>query len=155
MRLEHWQFVFVVCVTLLAVSFVNVIADSTSNNESVSLNESNVTELTPVVNITDINSNSVSGVVENVTPELYNIVVYVKNGDLWWGPKPTFADPITTIKNDSTWDCQYNTDPNDATISTVAAYMVLKNVTPPQFKNGVSEISEKALKSVASDVVER
>lgn len=147
--------IILLCSALLVACLGSVSAEPNSNETLSVLVENSSVAVTPSLNITEITDSSVSGVVENVTPEEYNVVVYVNNGGLWWGPKPTFAEPLTKISSDLTWKSEYNTDPNDATVSTVAAYLISRNVTPPEFKNGVKEISAKTFEFVAFDTIKR
>jgi hypothetical protein len=94
----------------------------------------------PTVTILTNDDKVVSGVVTNVIASQNAIVVYVENGGLWWGPKPTYASPITSINDDLSWSCTFYTNPNDAHVTTFRAYLISSTTKPPNAE-GVNSIS--------------
>ncbi len=70
----------------------------------------------------------ISGIAEDVIPPDFAVVVYIKVGSGWWGPKPTFAAPTTAIRSDGFWDAVFVTGGNDGDASEFAAYLVPRDV---------------------------
>ena len=73
----------------------------------------------------------IRGRVAGVDPAQYNVVVYIFV-DGWWGPKPLWDKPLTTIKSDSTWSCDMVTTTTDALATQVVAYIVPAGYNPPR-----------------------
>lgn len=48
-------------------------------------------------------SDNLEGVVRNIDYSEYKVAVYIKVDDVWW-IKPYYASPLTSIKNDITWE---------------------------------------------------
>ena len=96
---------------------------------------------TPAVKILSVPSEGssqawVSGVATDVAPADYAVVVYIKVGSLWWGPKPTYASPLTTIRSDGFWDTTVVTGGYDSTATEYIAYLIPRSafqlsVMPP------------------------
>jgi exo-beta-1,3-glucanase (GH17 family) len=70
----------------------------------------------------------ISGIAEGVSPADHAVVVYVQVGSLWWGPKPTFPDPMTAIRPDGFWDADVVTGGTDAQATRYAAYLVPRSI---------------------------
>jgi exo-beta-1,3-glucanase (GH17 family) len=66
----------------------------------------------------------VSGVVESAAPADHVVVVYIEVDGQWWGPKPTWADPLTPIRSDGFWNATYATGGNDIAATRFAAYLL-------------------------------
>ena len=90
---------------------------------------------TPSIEFTSVSScgssEGVSGVVNGVNSADYNVVVYVKVGDLWWGPKPYYAEPLTHITQNGKWACKIVTGGDDAHAKQVSAFLIPKGYSPP------------------------
>ncbi len=71
-----------------------------------------------------------SGRVEGVNPEEYEIAIYIHVGGGWW-TKPTFASPVIPISSDGTWSTPYATGGNDTSATAIVAYLVLTGYNPP------------------------
>lgn len=78
-------------------------------------------------------SEYLSGKVVGINPEEYAVVVYIRVGGGWW-IKPTFADPITLIASDGTWNCQYATGGSDTSATVIRAYLIPTGYNPPAMK---------------------
>jgi exo-beta-1,3-glucanase (GH17 family) len=65
----------------------------------------------------------------------YNVVVYIKVNNGWW-IKPTLANPVTTIRVDGSWSCNYATGGNDIKATEIAAYVIPTNYSPPMVTGG-------------------
>ena len=77
-------------------------------------------------------SQNLSGRVRNVPPESYKVAVYIFiEGSGWW-TKPTFAQPLTYIQNDSTWICDITTGGNDIYATQICAFLLRNGINPPQ-----------------------
>jgi len=66
----------------------------------------------------------------------YRVVVYVKVDNRWWGPKPTWANPMTTISPDGSWTTEIVTGGNDSQSTEIAAFLVPSTFTPPKMEGG-------------------
>ena len=72
---------------------------------------------------------NLEGRVTNVNVNAYGVAVYVYVGG-WWS-KPTFAQPLSTIRSDGTWTCDITTGGSDAYATQLAAYLVPLTYAPP------------------------
>jgi exo-beta-1,3-glucanase (GH17 family) len=70
----------------------------------------------------------VSGIAEDAAPADFAVVVYNQVGSAWWGPKPTFADPLTAIRPDGFWDTLFVTGGSDDEATQFAAYIVPQEI---------------------------
>lgn len=66
-----------------------------------------------------------NGSVIGINPDDYMVGVYVFTGT--WQPKPTFAQPWTTIDANGTWQCNIATSSDDLNATKVMAFLVPKN----------------------------
>ncbi len=73
----------------------------------------------------------VSGVVGDVDPDDWCVVLYVQVDGRWWGPKPTWAEPLTPIRSDGFWNATFATGGNDLASTRFAAYLLPRGVVPP------------------------
>ena len=87
------------------------------------------------------------GKVMRVSPEEYDVLVYIYNNG-WWN-KPGWENIRTPIQSDLTWDCDIRTDPNDYSATQVAVFLVLKSYTHPTLA-GKQDLPED-IKRVAMD----
>jgi len=79
-------------------------------------------------------SNNLFGQVLHVSTEDYKVAVYIYVGG-WW-TKPTFANPLTNIGLDGSWECDITTGGNDVLATQIVAYLVPKNFSPPPMSGG-------------------
>jgi hypothetical protein len=108
----------------------------------------------PSIAISKIDDSKVYGTVANVDPSQYAVVVYVENGGKWWGPKPMWDAPLTTINPDLTWDCKFFTNANDAAVTTIRAYLISVD-EKPQNATGQPEVPTSGWKFKAKTEKER
>ena len=85
----------------------------------------------------------ISGIAEDVVPADFAVVVYIKVGSVWWGPKPTFANPLTAIRSDGFWDAVFVTGGYDDDATQFAAYLIPRDavqagVMPPELYGAAS-----------------
>ncbi len=73
----------------------------------------------------------IKGRVSGVNPADYSVVVYIYV-DGWWGPKPYWDKPLTSIGNDGTWSCNMITTTTDGLATKVIAYVVPNGYNPPK-----------------------
>lgn len=69
----------------------------------------------------------VSGIVENVSPATYDVVLYIQVDGKWWGPKPTYENRTIPVRPDRFWIAQFVTDypdKNDLRASRFVACLV-------------------------------
>jgi hypothetical protein len=71
----------------------------------------------------------ISGTVQNVDPTSHKILVYIYVSG-WWN-KPTFANPLTDINADGTWNTYVTTGGNDTMATKFAAFVVPAGYVPP------------------------
>ncbi|KAF5063394.1 Glycosyl hydrolases family 17 [anaerobic digester metagenome] len=69
----------------------------------------------------------VAGVVEGAVPADWCVVLYIQVDGLWWGPKPTWAEPLTPIRSDGFWNATFATGGNDLAATRFTAYLVPLN----------------------------
>ena len=95
--------------------------------------EFGVVEASPSVEFTHIpaygSTENLTGCVSNVNVTGYGVAVYVYVGG-WW-TKPTFVQPLSTIRSDCTWTCDITTGGSDAYATQLAAYLVPLTYAPP------------------------
>ncbi len=89
---------------------------------------------TPEIEITFVPAwgsyNSLEGEVSGVNPSDYRVAVYIYVEGFWYN-KPTFADPLTPILEDSTWTCDVTTGGIDEYATRMIAFLVPEGYTPP------------------------
>ena len=66
----------------------------------------------------------VSGVVEGAVSDEWCVVLYVQVDGRWWGPKPTWAAPLTPIRSDGFWNATFVTGGTDLEATRFAAYLL-------------------------------
>jgi len=74
--------------------------------------------------------NKLQGKVYGVDPSECWVVAYIKSYGSWW-IKPYLNKPLTTIKSDSTFAVDIETDPYDVNLTEVLVVLIPKTVTPP------------------------
>jgi hypothetical protein len=85
----------------------------------------------------------VEGRVAGIHPENYTnykIVVYINVNGVWWGPKPTWANPLTYIQTDGTWATKIVTGGNDEDASRVTAFLIPSSYQKPPNLEGDSQL---------------
>ena len=85
----------------------------------------------------------ISGVATDAAPAEHAVVAYVRVGSAWWGPKPTFADPLTSIRPDGFWDTTFVTGGYDDQATDFAVYLLPRSVVqagvvPPELHGASS-----------------
>jgi len=88
------------------------------------------------------------GQVWHVHPVDYKVAVYICVSGQWWN-KPTFAEPLTTIKIDGSWVCDITTGGIDETATKIAAFLLPNGYDPPLISGEASLPVELNQKSVA------
>ena len=77
-------------------------------------------------------SNDLIGRVRNVVnPSAYKVAVYIFVEGAGWWTKPTFAEPLTSIRSDSTWTCDITTGGSDIYATRISAFLLPNGVSPP------------------------
>ncbi len=95
------------------------------------------------------------GIVYGVDPSKYAVIVYIEvEPENWWGPKPLWAQPLTPINADGTWQCNITTGGCDPNATRVVAFLVPKDIDTSKYMCapcfGLPNIPE-ALDSVIKD----
>lgn len=76
-------------------------------------------------------SDDLIGRVRNVDPSAYKVAVYIFVEGAGWWTKPTFAQPLTTIRSDSIWICNITTGGSDIYATRIHAVLLPNGVNPP------------------------
>jgi len=102
---------------------------------------------TPKFSITSIGAN-LSGRAENIYPEEYRVVAYIKVKSGWW-VKPYYSYPLTVINPDGTWVCDITTGGQDDQATEVLAFLVKASYSPPISGGGALDIINLTANSIA------
>ena len=90
----------------------------------------------PVIEFTYVppygSSDNLIGRVRNVDPAAYKVAVYIFVEGAGWWTKPTFAQPLTSIRSDSIWFCNITTGGSDIYATKIQAFLLPNGVNPPQ-----------------------
>jgi glucan 1,3-beta-glucosidase len=73
----------------------------------------------------------VSGIAEDITPTEYVVVLYIQVDGRWWGPKPYWDAPLTTIRSDRFWNTTFVTYPTDSEADRFAAFLIPRAALGP------------------------
>ncbi len=93
------------------------------------------------------------GTVGGVKPSDYKVATYIKvNG--WW-TKPTYASPLTSIRNDCTFSTDVTTGGIDQLATQFAAFLIPNGYSPPLLGGATSLPAELYANSVANTIVDR
>lgn len=84
----------------------------------------------------------VTGKVSGVSPSQYRVTLYVRVRGNWWGPKPYWAWPTTTIAVDGTFKTRFVTGGVDEETTEFAAFLIPASYDPPDISWGSSLPSE-------------
>lgn len=68
-------------------------------------------------------SSNLQGRVCNVNPADYRIACYLETNDGWYN-KPSWANNLTPIRSDGTWECDVTTGPGDELAYQFAAFLI-------------------------------
>ena len=68
-------------------------------------------------------SNNLKGNLLHVLPSDYKVFCWINVNGFWW-PKPTFAEPLTKITANGSWECDITTGGGDTTATEIRAYLV-------------------------------
>jgi len=127
------------------------------NGETMADNWSYIVSGDPVIEFTSVppygSFDDLVGMTSGVNPLDYRVVVYVYVGG-WW-TKPTFAQPLTAIRWDGTWECDITTGGADETATEIAAYVVPNGYDPPPCNGDAVLPAELGDNSVAHTEVTR
>lgn len=82
------------------------------------------------------------GRVCNVNPADYRIAVYLKTGDGWYN-KPTWANPLTPIRSDRTWNCDVTIGQGDELAYRFAAFLIPDDGRKPPRADGGSFLPDE------------
>jgi len=89
---------------------------------------------------------NVSGIVNNVNNDNFNIIVYIFQQT--WKIKPNTTKPYTIINPDNTWTCDITTSMGDHKATKIAAFLISKGYKPSLINNKFNlphEIFENAV----------
>lgn len=115
-----------------------------------------LTAQTPGISFTSVppmgSNNFLTGIVTNVTPANYRVVVYIYVQG-WW-IKPTNAFPQTVIQSNGSWACNIVTGGADAYATKIVAYLVPQSYSPPLL-NGATVLPPELENSLAKATAER
>lgn len=114
-------------------------------NETTTCNF-DIVKQSPAIEFTSVPAkgsvDNLKGKTTAVDPDSYVVVVYIKVSGGWWGPKPYWASPYTTIKSDGTWECDITTGGYDSTATDIIAFVLPKGYSTPN-ASGSSSLSSK------------
>lgn len=74
-------------------------------------------------------SDNLKGQADGVAFSNYSVAVYIYVSG-WW-TKPTFADPLTALESEGSWECDVTTGSGDLRATRFAAFLVPDSYTPP------------------------
>jgi len=98
---------------------------------------------------------NLKGCVCNVNnPTEYAVAVYIRVGSGWW-TKPYWSNPLTTIHDDGSWECDITTGGIDERATEIAAYGVPKTYNPPLLRGGSTFPAELDSVAIAKAKVTR
>jgi beta-glucanase (GH16 family) len=91
--------------------------------------------LDPGLEVTQIpacgSDGDLQGRVYGLAPAAYRLTAYVRVCGAWWGPKPTFAAPLTRIGPSGAWQLDFTTGGSDAHADAIAVAVVAAGAEPP------------------------
>lgn len=79
---------------------------------------------------------SLRGRVAGVEPKDFRVTVYILVHGAWWGPKPYWDRPLTSISRTGRWRTDITTGGIDEVASFIVAYLVPSNYVPPSMAGG-------------------
>lgn len=79
--------------------------------------------------------NNLQGRVCNVNPADYRIACYLETNDGWYN-KPSWANPLTPIRSNGTWDCDVTTGEGDELAYQFAAFLIPDDGRKPPYAGG-------------------
>lgn len=71
----------------------------------------------------------------------YRVTLYIKVRSVWWGPKPYWGSPYTTIAEDGSWRIRFVTGGVDSEATEFSAYLIPTSYDPPDL-HGTSTLPE-------------
>ena len=90
----------------------------------------------PIIEFTYVppygSTEDLEGRVRNVDSADYRVAVYIFIGGAGWWTKPTFAQPLTPIRSDSTWTCDITTGGSDIYATKIHAFLLPDGVDAPR-----------------------
>lgn len=93
-------------------------------------------DFTFVPDLGDI-SHNLEGIVYNVDPSQFKVVVYIKVNGVWWvKPYSDLQFRTTDINDDYTWECDIVTGGNDQDASEISAFLISYDYEPPNVLGG-------------------
>jgi hypothetical protein len=76
----------------------------------------------------------VTGEASGVDASDHRVTLYIRVRGAWWGPKPYWNDPYTTISSDGSWRTPFVTGGVDSEASEFAAYLIPASLDPPDLR---------------------
>ena len=76
--------------------------------------------------------------------------MFIRVGSGWW-TKPTWAQPLTPIRADGTWECDITTGGIDERATQIVAFLVPASYAPPLAAGGPAlpaELDENAVAKI-------
>ena len=127
-------------------SYVAKVVIDSSSSSGLSSNTVNytVSALKATITVTSMSGGYASGKVTGVNPANYVVVVYIyisvgdNYADGWWGPKPYWNQPYTTINANGTWTATINTGGVDGQARAMIAYLVPVGTAVPSLGQAAS-----------------
>lgn len=111
----------------------------------------------PTIHITSVPAcgslEKLKGTVTGVRPDAFKVAVYIYTAG-WWN-KPYWAEPLTAINQNTTWETVVATGANDTTASRYAAFLVPNGYAPPLLAGDHEFPAELMQNAVASVIVQR
>jgi hypothetical protein len=105
-----------------------------------------LTLVPPIGSFTDL-----KGQIWHVPPIGHKVAIYIYVGGGWWS-KPTFANPLTSIRPDGSWIADITTGGSDEQATMIAAYLVPNGYNPP-LASGLTILSPELEDNAAAKVV--
>jgi len=134
--IEKTKRLYLLSRTLLVIAIWVCSINWISNAGALTRNAHGASAGNPIIEFTFVppygSSDNLIGRIRDVDPINYKVAVYIfVEGSGWW-TKPTFAQPLTPIRSDSTWTCDITTGGNDAYATRIHAFLLPNGVNPPQ-----------------------
>lgn len=90
---------------------------------------------TPIINFTYVppigSFDDLKGNILHASPSANAMTVYLRVGGVWWGPKPTFNNPLTFINGAGAWKCDITTGGSDDQADRIVAFLLPLTFPPP------------------------
>ncbi|MCA9922508.1 MAG: hypothetical protein KC421_09055, partial [Anaerolineales bacterium] len=141
--------------TILFISLFPAISKGTHSSQSLPTADTDCTPAITIDVVPEMGSfDNLEGTVSCADPATHHVAVYIFTANGWWS-KPTFANPLTLIQPDGSWNANYTTGGTDHLATMLIAFLVPDSYTPPLMGGGSTLPAELFANTLANDRVLR